>query len=676
MLRYKLSNIKQIRQGYHLELFAIYLLIIGGLLVSLTSKTVLADQYKSFVIIEQKKQTNNLLTTPELLAQNLDNINQSQRAIAERFLARHFVEQKQYHQAINFYLQALTNKMPNSKTDSDKSNNVQKKQELSIYAKQQILEELSYVYLLNQQYQQVLNTLNQFQKVTESLSKQINSSSSTQQLKAYQLKENKRIIRNTLIRAQAHFYLNQYETATLTLNKVFSQAALNDNLSLTQSDVEQALYFYYHMQAHLPAVVCLNYLLYLTPNNKSYWQTLTHVYHKMALPDAALNTLVLAEKQLTKNQTMPLNIENTGFDQANYDWLISLYVENKLYFQAASKLSQLLKQQRYPNKAQSYYQLFSLWFHAKEFDLALQALKTSAQLQQSSEYFIQLGQLHLQQNNWFETEEAVLNACKIGLEDEQVGMANLLLGVQFANRGEREQAKLAFYNANLMGGSMTESAQWLRYLNNGKADKNVDPYRRFTGLCLPKSEVTILNLLTSISQSESRETKQTNTIEHQTKPEKVQVKEQLKTTIKITEEGYFYGVKIETTPEEMQNKIFRNALRINKALLRKQKKINGSLQMLIDNQYFYQNNKMYFTLAMPTNSKVMRSINIRPIKMLQYRAYSYIYTGEPTGIITLWKKLYQHAIEQGDEPSGKNRLIFLKRNDNGDLELELLLGLL
>jgi len=242
------------------------------------------------------------------------------------------------------------------------------------------------------------------------LSKQIKNSLSTQQHKAYQLKENKRIIKNTLIRAQAHFYLNQYDKAILTLNKIFNQAVLNDNSSLTQSDAEQALYFYYHMQAHLPAVVCLNYLLYLTPNNKLYWQTLTHVYHKMDLPDAALDTLVLAEKQLTKNQTITLNNENTGFDQANYDWLINLYIENKLYFQAASKLSQLLMQQRYPDKAQSYYQLFSLWFHAKEFEQALDALKISAQLQQSSEYFIQLAQLHLQRNNWFETEEAVLSA--------------------------------------------------------------------------------------------------------------------------------------------------------------------------------------------------------------------------------------------------------------------------
>jgi len=131
-----------------------------------------------------------------------------------------------------------------------------------------------------------------------------------------------------------------------------------------------------------------------------------------------------------------------------------------------------------------------------------------------------------------------------------------------------------------------------------------------------------------------------------------------------------------STQQHKAYKIFSNALRINKVLLRKQKKNNGLLQMLIDNQHFYQNNKMYFTLAMPTSSKVMRSTNIRPIKMLQYRAYSYIYIGEPTGAIILWKKLYQHAIEQGDEPSNKNRLIFLKRNDNGDLQLELQLGIL
>jgi hypothetical protein len=44
--------------------------------------------------------------------------------------------------------------------------------------------------------------------------------------------------------------------------------------------------------------------------------------------------------------------------------------------------------------------------------------------------------------------------------------------------------------------------------------------------------------------------------------------------------------------------------------------------------------------------------------------------------MAIWKKLNQHALEQGEEPCGKNRLIFLKRNGNDDLELELLLGIL
>jgi len=706
MLRYKLPTFKHHRPETHLGNFAIRLLVITGLMLNLTNNVVLADQYKSFVIIDQPDKPSNLLATPELLAKNLDKVNQSQRAMAERFLARHFVEKKQYKQAINFYLQALTNNPSNSNSLnstpgslSNKPNSATNKKSLSGHAKRQLLDELSHIYLLDGQYQQVLDTLNKFSEISKTLNLVVNDDSTATQLSAYQLKKTKRVIKHSLMRAQAQFYLNQYPQATLTLNKSFNQAALNTNRSLTGPDVEQALYLYYHMQAHQPAVACLNYLLTLTPDNKSYWQTLTYLYQKMKRPETALNTLVLAEKQLTRktlptklspntplveNDTIGLSTQATNFDQANYDWLISLYVENKLYFQAATKFSQLIEQQRYPDNGHSYYQLFSLWFHAKEFDLSLNALKNSARLQQSSEYYIQLGQLHLQQNNWIETQEAVLSACKIGLNDKQVGMANLLLGVQFAHRGEREQAKLAFYNANLMGGTITESAQWLRYLNNGKAERNVDPYRRFTGPCLPKSEIALFNLLSNISLNEptiAQHTKPATDKNNATKaPVKIALttalKTALKTTIKTTPAGYFYGAKIVTTADDMESKIFSYALRINKGLMRKQKKSNGSLQMLIDSKNFYQDNKMHFTLAMPTRSRVMRTTNILPIKMPQYRAYSYIYTGDPSGTMTFWQKLYQHAIEQGEQPSDNNRLIFLERNDNGELQLELQLGLL
>jgi len=693
MLRYKLPTIKHHRPGTRLGIFAIQLLVITGLMLNLINNIALAEQYKSFVIIDQPDKPNHLLATPALLAKNLDKVNQSQRAMAERFLARHFVEKKQYKQAINFYLQALANKSPDKSTQnitpgspSDTANSITKTPSLSVHAKLQLLEELSHIYLLDKQYQQVVDTLNQFNKVTKTLTLSVNDGSTATQRRAYQRQKAKQVIKHSLIRAQAQFYLNQYQQATVTLNKGFNQTELDTNHSLTAPDVEQALYLYYHMQANRPAVGCLNHLLTLTPNNKTYWQTLTHIYQKMKRPDAALNTLVLAEKQLTTkrahnaplidNETTELSPQPTDFDKANYDWLISLYVENKLYFQAATKFSQLIKQQLYPKNGDSYYQLFSLWFHAKEFDLSLDALKSSAKRQQSSEYYIQLGQLHLQQNNWIETQQAVLSACRIGLDDKQVGMANLLLGVQFAHRGERAQAKLAFYNANLMGGTITESAQWLRYLNNGKTDDNVDPYRRFTGPCLPKSEIAIFNLLSNISLNEPTVAVPTKPAIDKNDVTNAPIKETLKTAIKVTPAGYFYGANVVTTADDMESKIFSYALRINKGLMRKQAKSNGPLQMLIDSKDFYQDSKMHFTLAMPTRSRVMRTTNILPIKMPRYRAYSYIYTGAPSGTMIFWQKLYQHAIEHGERPSGSNRLIFLERNDNGDLQLELQLGLL
>jgi hypothetical protein len=154
MLISKSIKIKKNKSGINFSIFSFYFFITALMSYSFSFKFALAEQYKSYIIINEEKKSNNLLTTPDLLAQNLDKINQAQRAVAERFLARHFVEQKQYSKAINFYLKALSNevahnKIDNQNTSNEKPNNEQPSKAMSIYAKQQMLEELSYVYLLN-----------------------------------------------------------------------------------------------------------------------------------------------------------------------------------------------------------------------------------------------------------------------------------------------------------------------------------------------------------------------------------------------------------------------------------------------------------------------------------------------------------------------------------------------
>ena len=655
------------KQAFPVKIFILY----SFLIITFALNTTKADQYKSYVIIEPKNSKNKPLLTPEMLEKNLAKINQTQRARAERFLARHFVEKKQYNKAIEFYQQALISK------------------DLSIYAEQQMLEELSYVLMLTKQYQKVIETLNKLQQANSELEAQriTGHSSDNQQTEVindqrYQSSS----VNNILMRSQAYYYLHKYNEATLILSQKFNDENLHtkpiaENNMLSLEHIEQAMLLYYNMKAFDKTILCLNYLIQQSPETKFYWQTLTHVYTLMDKPKEALNTLVLAENHATK---IPVNTEtinkteithnvsgmNNKLPTSFYDWLINLYIENKLYFQAASKLAQLLEDEKYPSSGKNYYQLFNLWFHAKEVDRAQRALQKSAELEQSGEYFIQLAQFHLQQNNWLKTEQAVLNACKIGISDNLISTANLLLGVQFAHRGEKKLAKEAFYNASIMGGAVSESAQWLRYLNNGKPDKNIDPYQRFTGNCVPKSEQSIIDMLASYISVKTQQN-----IPEQIKKvseEKVVINAEFKKISSMS----FYGMALSVNPIDLKKKILSSALRINKALLRQGKQSDGPLHMLLEeNTDNNQSNKeLKFILALPVQGHVPAKSNIRQIKVKQIKVLSYVYKGDLKLITQAWNNLKAYANQEGYQETKKSRLLFLEKTENGELTVELQLG--
>ena len=649
------------------------LLAICGVLMSsllMCGSIAMADQYKSFMIVEKNNANIKALNTPELLEKNLSKISQSQQALAQRFLARHFVEKKQYQKAISFYQESLQN------------------DDLSIFSKQQLLDELSIIYMFTKQYKLAISTLDQYQQVSTKISAKLakdNTKITNQstQKNALPTQNNKRFFDRVLIRAQAYFYLGQYNKATTALHETFNEASLDrltakinsNDTSFVFEKVDQALSLFYAMQAFPQAVDVLNYLIKISPKNKSHWQMLTHVYMKMEQQQKALDTLVLAEAQLTPSNVSSStpDLPKNQFEQSSYDWLIALYVNNQLYFQAAQKQWQLMQQKLFPQDDKAYYQLFNLWYHAKEITKAQQALAKSAELSQKAEHFIQLAQLQLQQNNWLQVETAVLSACKIGLNDKLIGKANLLLGVQYAHRGERILAKQAFTNANYIGGSIEESAKWLRYLNNGEVDENFNPYGKFNGPCIPRSEKNLLSIVSNLISPTQPLAKPKITVLSHPKVEKITLATQFKTLPRMT----FYGLEISTSKADFGDKLLKNIFRLYRIVMRKGGKIKGPLHIIYQrNEKPSTSDELVFTLALPINGSMPGQAGVRSFKTTKFYALTSQFEGKFEDVVNAWQKLLAYAKQEQLIISGENRQLFMKNMPDGYVQLELQLGLL
>jgi tetratricopeptide (TPR) repeat protein len=372
--------------------------------------TALAEegQYRSKLIIKPKDApgTAGGLSIEELEKQ-IDSLGEPYaRSSAERHLARHYVEQKQYDKAIAYYRGALA------------------AGGLSDIADREMQRELAQVYLLTENYGEAATTLERVLR-----SKLVPEAG------------------DFLLLAQARYHLGNYVAVVAALDLLQEKG-----LALDVAQTRKALALYYRAGAFEQSERLLRQLLRLEPDNPQNWHQLASVYLQQNKKRQALDHLALAREK------------GVGFNERELLLLADLYAVNGNPYRAAQTLAEGLSAGTVTAGGRHYRRLFEFWLQAREQEKALDALSQAARLTGETELYLYLAQLQMERQAWRPMQQAVLAACSARLEDRYVGRANLLLGVSQLKLGDRPGARRSFINATLVGGVSPQAGQWLNLM--------------------------------------------------------------------------------------------------------------------------------------------------------------------------------------------------------------------
>lgn len=395
--------------------------------LSLLMALPVAAEYRSRVYLDPgKKIDESVSLSIEQLEQQLGSFDDAYaRSSAGRHLARHYLNNKEYDKAIEFYRQALAD------------------QGLSDVANLEMQRELASVYLLKQDYSQALVVL---ETVRDKMSSPDESL--------------------LLLIGQAQFKSSDYLALADTLDWLMERL---DNLSEPQ--LKQMLAMSWASRNYSQSETLLKTLIDRSPNDMTLWRQLTSIYLTQNKHKQALDRLALArEKQL-------------AFSEQDIKLLANLYMSTNAKEKGARILENALQSGEVEANAEHYKQSFEYWLMAREQAKATVALKQAATLSGEMALYLKLAQLYMEREQWQAMHKTLLHACSDTIGDKYVGQANLLLGVSQLKLGDRVSARRSLINATLMGSQWQKANQWLQFMQAEPATPK--EMRSIEGPCQP-----------------------------------------------------------------------------------------------------------------------------------------------------------------------------------------------
>lgn len=403
---------------YHLSLTLVPLLVFIVLVIPFSH----AEQYQSDEIANSKGVSKQDKKSIKELEDDLKTLNDAYaKQSTARFLARHYVQQEgesSIKKAIEYYLLSL-------KGDG-----------LSIYAKQETLEELLSLYYQQSMYSQFLEYYRQYIDLQGKPDAQMRIK---QMLSLYHLEQTQ----------------DTHEQA-----KALLQAFEHQALELGMSELTQLLYVLYKLDDVLMSLRVQKWIVSLDEYSFDQWFRLSKLYIKANQPQKAASVLLSALQKGIVGQQENLLLTADLISQSG----------NPLI--AARLLEQLLNQYYVDHDAKNFTRLFEYWYLAQEIQLASVALEEALGYEESTENYLDLSELYYQQQKWKKMHSAIKRACRKPIAKELFGRANLLLGVSKMKLAKEPEAIEAFQVAAMHSNEREEAAAYLRYLGADTSKSN------------------------------------------------------------------------------------------------------------------------------------------------------------------------------------------------------------
>lgn len=320
----------------------------------------------------------------------------------------HF-NQENYAQAIEAYNQVLNTK------------------KLPISIEQTTLYSLAKLYLVQEQYQDALTSLNKWFSVKDKPGAE-----------AY------------VLRSQMQYQLKQYKQALPDIKTAIKIVKTKgkkpkENWLL----VERAIYF--NNKDFTSMERTLKELITLYPKSQ-YWLQLSAVYNELGKPEKELSVLQTAyDQSLLSNESQVISLAQA---------MLALDVP----YESAQIIIDGMKSNIVEENGKNLSLLGDAFMIAKEYDQAIKVMGQAASLTQQGKDFYKLAQIYTERQDW----AAALKNVNSALVDEQfnnIEDALVLKGLILFNLNDLEEAKRVFTKAKEFESSKKAANQWLVYIS-------------------------------------------------------------------------------------------------------------------------------------------------------------------------------------------------------------------
>jgi len=214
----------------------------------------------------------------------------------------------------------------------------------------------------------------------------------------------------------------------------------------------------YELEQYRLAADTLEALISRWPDNPQYWLQLSQVLLRLQEEDRALAVLALAYRK---------GLLNTEGDIV---FLAGLYRQAKVPYKAAEVLERGIREGIVQADEVNWTAIADAWYAAAERERSLRAWTEAGRLADDGLTDLRRAYILVDLERWEEALEALnLALRKGGLDERQVGEAQLLRGIARFRQGHLEQAGADWEVAGRYAASRASARAWLDYLQEERA---------------------------------------------------------------------------------------------------------------------------------------------------------------------------------------------------------------
>ena len=254
-----------------------------------------------------------------------------------------------------------------------------------------------------------------------------------------------------IFRGQLFYAMNDFEAALAPILKAVELTELSGGV-VRENWYLLLLTIYYEKNNYTEARDILEYLV-LNHNKPRYWLQLASMYSELRNEASQLATMEVAYNQ--------------GYlvEESHLRNMAQLYMFNEVPIKAAEVMRKGFEAEVLEESKDNYELYANALINAQELEDSIPPLVIAAELAEEGNLSLRLGQVYMASDEWTKS----ITAIKQGIDKGDLNredQAYMILGMAYFNNDQLQKAKEAFQQSRKDSRSRTQSAQWIRHINN------------------------------------------------------------------------------------------------------------------------------------------------------------------------------------------------------------------